>query len=162
MHVSAQPTGICTSVLMSLFSFRKPQVVITLQDRGGRFFTDVCDVARKTATHVRSLSELLRLELAEYLAQQVRRIVFFVIAGVMLLIAYLCLCAFACVVLQECLQSWVWAVGIVCLFNLLVGLVALLCGKMCKPGPLAAATRDEIKNDVRCLKILLSDKNENS
>ena len=79
---------------MSLFSFRKPQVVITLQDRGGRFFTDVRDVARKTATHVRSLSELLRLELAEYMAQQVRRIVFFVIAGVMLLIAYLCLCAF--------------------------------------------------------------------
>lgn len=147
---------------MSFFSFRKPQVVVTLQDQGGRLVDDVRAVARQAATHLKSLSELLRLELEEYFAQQMKRVAFFAVAGAMLLIAYLCLCAFCCVVLAEWWGSWMWATGAVFLFNFLVGLIALICGRSCKPGPLAAATREELRNDMQCLKILLKCEKESS
>lgn len=147
---------------MSFFSFKKPQVVITLQEQGSRLADDVRTVARQASAHLKSLAELLRLELEEYFAQQMRRMAFFAVACVMLLVAYLCLCACACVLLAQWLESWVWATGIVFLFNFMVGLIALLRGRSCKPGPFAAATREELKNDVKCLKILLSDESKNS
>lgn len=147
---------------MSFFSFKKPQVVITLQEQSGRLVDDVRTVARQASTHLKSFAELLRLELEEYFAQQRRRAAYYAVAGVLLLVAYLCLCAFACVWLAQWLESWLWATGIVFLFNFMVGVIALLCGRSCKPGPFAAATREELKNDVKCLKILFSEENKNS
>lgn len=147
---------------MSLFSFRKPKVLTTLQEQGGGLVGDVRQAASQAVSHVGSLWALFRIELAEYASQQTRRVALFVAAGVLLVVSYALLCAFVCVALNLWLESWLWAVGIVLLVNALAGVIILLSALRAKPAPLAEVTRQELKNDLECLKILLSEENTKS
>lgn len=147
---------------MSLFSFRKPKVIATLQEQGGDLVDDVRKAARYTASHARSLLALLKVELAEYVAQQSRRAVLFAAAGVMLLFAYALLCVWLCVVLNMWLASWAVSVAIVLLLNAVPGLILAMMALRAKPAPLAEATRRELKNDLECLRILLSNERTKS
>lgn len=147
---------------MSLFSFRKPKVITTLQEQGGDLVDDVRKAARYTASHARSLLALLKVELAEYVAQQSRRAVLFAAAGVMLLFAYALLCVWLCVVLNTWLASWAVSVAIVLLLNAVPGLILAMMALRAKPAPLAEATRQELKNDLECLRILLSNEKTKS
>lgn len=147
---------------MSLFSFRKPKVITTLQEQGGDLVDDVRKAARYTASHARSLLALLKVELAEYVAQQSRRAVLFAAAGVMLLFAYALLCVWLCVVLNTWLASWAASVAIVLLLNAVPGLILAMMALRAKPAPLAEATRRELKNDLECLRILLSNEKTKS
>ena len=147
---------------MSLFSFRKPKVITTLQEQGGGLVGDVRQAASQAVSHVSSLLTLFKIELAEYVSQQSRRVALFVAAAVLLLTSYALLSAFACVALNMWLESWLWAVGIVLLVNALAGVIILLAALRAKPAPLAEVTRQELKNDLECLKILLSEENTKS
>lgn len=147
---------------MSLFSSRKPKVITTLQEQGGDLVDDVRKAARYTASHARSLLALLKVELAEYVAQQSRRAVLFAAAGVMLLFAYALLCVWLCVVLNMWLASWAVSVAIVLLLNAVPGLILAMMALRAKPAPLAEATRQELKNDLECLRILLSNEKTKS
>ena len=147
---------------MSLFSFRKPKVITTLQEQGGDLVDDVRKAARYTASHARSLLALLKVELAEYVAQQSRRAVLFAAAGVLLLFAYALLCVLLCVVLNMWLSSWAVSVAIVLLLNAVPGAILAIAALRDKPAPLAEATRRELKNDLECLRILLSNEKTKS
>ena len=147
---------------MSLFSFRKPKVITTLQEQGGDLVDDVRKAARYTASHARSLLALLKVELAEYVAQQSRRAVLFAAAGVLLLFAYALLCVLLCVVLNMWLSSWAVSVAIVLLLNAVPGTILAIVALRDKPAPLAEATRRELKNDLECLRILLSNEKTKS
>jgi uncharacterized membrane protein YqjE len=140
----------------------KPKVLTTLQEQGGDLVDDVRKAARYTASHARSLLALLKVELAEYVAQQSRRAVLFAAAGVMLLFAYALLCVWLCVVLNTWLASWAVSVAIVLLLNAVPGLILAMMALRAKPAPLAEATRQELKNDLECLRILLSNEKTKS
>lgn len=147
---------------MSLFSFRKPQVLTSLQEQGGELLAEIRNSLAYAKSHAGSLLSLFRLELAEYVAQQRRRVVLFAVAGVALLVGYLLLCVLGVLALQLLLNSWLAAVAVVFAINVLVGVVVLCKALRAKPEPLAAATRAELKNDLECLKILLSNENKDS
>lgn len=147
---------------MSLFSFRKPQVLTSLQEQGGELLSEIRNAAAYAKSHAGSLLSLFRLDLAEYMAQQRRRVVMFAAAGIAFLVGYLLLCVLAVLALQLVLGSWLWAVAAVFAFNVLVGIWMLVKAWRAKPAPLAAATRAELKNDLECLKILLSKENKHS
>lgn len=147
---------------MSLFSFRKPQVLTSLQEQGGELLSEIRNAAAYVKSHAGSLLALFRLDLAEYMAQQRRRVVMFAAAGIAFLVGYLLLCVLAVLALQLAFASWLWAVGAVFAFNVLVGILMLVKALRAKPAPLAAATRAELKNDLECLKILLSKENKHS
>ena len=147
---------------MSLFSFRKPKVITTLQEQGGGLVDDVRKVANYTASHARSLLALLKIELAEYVSQQTRRAVMFAVAGVLLFFSYALLCVLLCLVLNIWLGSWLISVAAVLLLNAVPGLLLVVAALRAKPAPLAEATREELKNDLECLKILLSNEKTKS
>lgn len=147
---------------MSLFSFRKPKVLTSLQEQGGELLSEIRKAARNVKSHAGSLLSLFRLDLSEYVAQQLRRVVMFVAAGIAFFVGYLLLCVLAVLLLQHVVASWLWAVAAVFAFNVLVGIWMLVKALRAKPAPLAAATRAELKNDLECLKILLSKENKNS
>lgn len=144
---------------MSFFSFKKPRAIADLQEQGGAALGGVKNTVVRTFSHAGSLWQLLQIELQEYAAHQVKRVVV-VVAGVLLLLfGYLLLCAFACVAAHAWLESWLLATGLVCVLHLVVGGVLLLVGIKSNPGPVAPATRQEIKNDWQCLKLLFSKEN---
>ncbi len=147
---------------MSLFSIRKPKVITTLQEQGGGLVDDVRKAARYTASHARSLLALLKIELAEYVAQQSRRAVMFVLGGVLLIFSYALLCVLLCMALNTWLESWLLSVAIVWLLNAVPGLMLAVVALRAKPAPLAEATREELKNDLECLKILLNNEKTKS
>lgn len=147
---------------MSFFFFRKPQALSDMQEHGERVVADVRELAVQAGTHFSALLQLLKMELLEYGACQVQRI-FALAAGMfLLLVSYLALCVMLCVALDLWLGSWVLAVGIVCLLNALGGVSMLAVAMYRKPGMLAPATRQEIKDDLQCLKILLQPGKEKS
>ncbi len=147
---------------MSLFSFRKPQVLTSLQEQGGELLSEIRNAAAHVKSHAGSLLSLFCLDLAEYIAQQRRRVVMFIAAGIAFLVGYLLLCVWAVLALQPVFASWLWAVAVVFAFNVLVGILMLVKACRAKPAPLAAATKAELKNDLECLKILLSKENKHS
>lgn len=108
----------------------------------------------QTVRHVEALAELLQLELSEYVRGQARRMLAQVVAGVLLVCAYLMLCFFAVVELQT-LVGMRWAILAVVVFNVVLGLVALLVAALCKPAGVAPSTVQELKNDVRCVQLYL-------
>ncbi len=141
-------------------SFKKPEVVSTLHERGGELVTDARQAALNTVQHLGALVELFRLELREYGQRQVRRMVAIVVGVGLLLVSYLLLCAVLCVLLGLWLD-WHLAVAIVFLVNFAGGLGLLICGIRKNPGPLAPATQQELRNDLQCLKIAI-DENKKS
>lgn len=147
---------------MSLFSFKTPKFITTLQKQGGLLADDVKQMAGQTFSHVSSLLALLRLELAEHLVQRRRQVAFFAAAAFFLVMAYLAFCVLFGVLMYRCTGSVEGAIAIVLLVNLLVGGWAFVKACHNKPEPLAEATREEIKNDITCLKILFSKEKEGS
>ncbi len=141
-----------------MFSWlKKPDLVTTLHERGGEVLADARQAATDAVQHTESLLALFRLELREYGQCQARRMVAILAGAGLLLVSYLLLCAALCVLLGQYVE-WPLAVGIVFLANLVVGLVLLICGVKMNPGPLAPATRQELKNDLQCLKLALAEK----
>ncbi len=144
---------------MSFFPFRKPRAVAALQEQGGAALGGVKEAAARSLSHAGALWQLLQIELQEYATHQVKRVVAVVLGVVLLLFGYLLLCAFACVAAHAWLGSWLLATGLVCVLHLVAGGIILLAGIKSNPGPLAPATRQEIKNDWQCLKLLFSKEN---
>ncbi len=147
---------------MALFSFRKPQRLASLQEQGGELLGGVKGVANRAFAHIGALLQLLQVELQQYVGHQVRRLVLMVTGALLLLIGYLVFCAFACVGMHALLGSWLYATGVVSLAHLLVGLVVLLIGVKSSAGAVAPATRQELKNDWQCIKLLVSKENNKS
>ena len=147
---------------MSLFSFRKPKALASLQQQGGELLGGVKGMAGQTVAHVGALLQLLCAELQQYLGHQVRRAVAVAAGALLLFFGYLVFCAFACVGLQELLGSWLLATGVVSLAHLVVGFIVLLIGVKSSPGPVAPATREELKNDWQCIKLLISKEHSKS
>lgn len=145
-----------------MFSFSKPKILTTLQQQGGRLADDVRRLAGHSGAHVKSLLALLRLEVAEYVKQRRRQTLLFAIAGVFLLVAYLTFCVLCGVLMYRCTASCEGAVVFVLLLNLLAGCFIFAKAVKSKPAPLAESTREEIKNDIACLKILFSKEKEDS
>lgn len=144
---------------MSLFSFTPRERVAALQKQGEATLAGVRHAVLQATSHLEALLDLLCLELAEYGAHQAKRLLSLALGVVLLLCAYVLLCLFACVALSAWL-GWLWAVGVVCLLNLLAGALALVVGVKCRPGPLAPATRQELKNDVQCIRLILREKSK--
>lgn len=129
----------------------------TLREQGGEVVSDLRQAVLHATRHAESLAELLHLELGEYARGQVRRALALSVAAALFVCAYLLLCAFAVVELQPLLGTR-WAILAVVLFNVALGLVALLVAALCKPAGVAPATVQEIKNDLRCVQLYLKGK----
>ncbi len=140
-----------------LSRFKKPDLIATLQEQGGEVVADARSAATEAVRHAEDLLELFRMELREYGQRQARRMVAILAGGVLLLVSYLLLCAALCVLLGRWLD-WPLAVGSVFLVNFVLGLVLLICGVKMKPGPVAPATQQELKNDLQCLKLAIEQK----
>lgn len=132
----------------------------TLREQGGLIVSNVRDAVFYATRHLETLVELFQLELCEYGRKQTRRMIALIIGAVLLLCAYMLLCIFAVVELQP-LMGTMWAFLAVFAFNVVVGLVALLVGALCKPTGVAPSTVQELKNDIRCVQLYLKEK-ENS
>ena len=147
---------------MSMFSFSKPKILTTLQQQGGILADDIRRLAGHSSAHIKSLVALLRLELAEYVKQRRRQALLYAVAGVFLLVAYLSFCLLCGIMMYRCTGSCEGAVVFVLLLNLLAACFVFAKAVKSKPAPLAEATREEIKNDIACLKILFSKEKEDS
>lgn len=110
-------------------------------------------VTQRAMEHTGALGALLSEEVKEYATHQVQRLLMAVVACVLLLGAYLLLCALSTVVLSAYV-GLTCALGIVLFINLLVALVLLLGVKRMAGKQLAPATVQELKNDWQCLKLL--------
>lgn len=108
----------------------------------------------RTLEHAQALTELFQMELAEYLEFQRRRGAYMVLAVVLLLVSYLLSCALMVVLLAPH-AGWAGALLLVLLVNVLGAVILLLRAVALGREPLAPATRDELKNDWQCLKLLL-------
>lgn len=139
---------------MPLFSRSSDSKLTTLRKQGGSVIAGVRETLLQTSDHLEAVLELFRMELREYGEKQARRVVALVAGVFFLLCAYVVFCAFACVLLSTWLD-WIWAVAAVCLINALLGGVAIVVGLKCKPGPIAPATMQELKDDVQCIKLML-------
>lgn len=129
----------------------------TLREQGGEVVSDLRQVLLHTTSHFEALAELLQLELEEYARGQFKRLVAIVLSAALLGCAYLLLCVWAVVELSPHIGLR-WAFIGVALFNVVVGLVALIVGARCKPAGVAPATMQEIKNDVRCVQLYLKER----
>ena len=141
---------------MSLFSRDSESKITTLQKQGGAVLADVREVLLQASHHMEALLELFQLELREYGEKQARRIAALVVGVFLLLCAYAVFCALVCVLFSAWL-GLAWAVAIVCLINVLLGGVALWYGVKSKPGPIAPATLQELKDDVQCIRLMLKE-----
>ncbi len=139
---------------MSLFKRDTEGKLTTLQKQGGSVLSDVREALLQTSDHLEAVLELFRLELREYGEKQARRIAALVAGVFLLLCAYFVFCALLCVLLSSWL-GWVWAVAVVCLANALPGVAAVVMGLKCKPGAIAPATLQELKDDVQCIRLML-------
>ncbi len=141
-----------------MFAWLKKQgFLATLQEQGGEVLADARQAAANATQHAETLVELFRLEIREYGQRQARRMAAMAVGAGLMLVSYLLLCAALCVLLGQYMEM-VYAVGIVFLANFLAGLLLLVCGAQSNPGPLAPATRQELKNDLQCVKSALTEK----
>lgn len=110
-------------------------------------------VAQRAVEHTSALGALFSEEVKEYTAHQLQRLVMLIVACVLLLGAYLLLCA----ALAATLCIWVHpalALAAVFFINLVVALVLLRAVRRMGCKKLAPATAQELKNDWECLKLL--------
>lgn len=108
----------------------------------------------RTMDHAQALTELFQVELAEYLDFQRRRGAYMVMAVVLLLVSYLLACALVVVLLAPH-TGWAGALLMVLSANVMGAVILLLRAMALGREPLAPATREELKNDWQCLKLLL-------
>lgn len=130
-----------------------------LRDEAVAVLQQARSVAQRTVEHTSALGALLSAEVKEYAAHQVQRLIMVVLACVLLLGAYFVSCALLAVVLNMWL-GLVWALGIVCLLNLLVAIMLLRGVRRMGGKQLAPATVQELKNDWQCLKLLCQEKSK--
>lgn len=136
--------------------FHIPERVASAKERGRAAVGGVRAAASHAVDHAQSLAELLRLELQEYGAAQTRRLAVVSVAVVLLLTAYLSLC----VCLSVWLSGWMgWMGSVACIgaLNLAGGIVLLLLARALSPGSVAPLTRQELKSDLECLKLLMKE-----
>lgn len=119
----------------------------------------VRSVAQRAVEHTSALGALFSAEVKEYASVQVCRLAMVVAACVLLLGAYLLLCALLVVVLLVWMPL-AWALGCVFLLNLAVAVCLLLLVKYTAGKKLAPATVEELKNDWQCLKLLCKENKE--
>lgn len=137
--------------MFSLFKSKEQKG--NLRDEAVAALQQVRGAAQRTAEHVSAVGALLSEEIKEYAAHQAQRLVMVIVACVLLLGAYLLLCALSVAVLSIWL-GLVSALGIIFLLNLVVALWLLVRAKKMAEKQLAPATVEEIKNDWQCLKLL--------
>jgi uncharacterized membrane protein YqjE len=147
---------------MSLFPFRKPKTITTLLEQGGAAFGGIKETATRVTSHVEALWQLLLAELQEYAQFQLQRVLLLLLGTVLLLFGYLLLCAFVCVLLQAWWGSWLLSIGVVCVLHLAASVSCLLIGARRKPGSAAPLTKQELQNDLQCLKLLFNRENKKS
>lgn len=126
-------------------SLLKEEAVAVMQQARG--------VAQRAVEHTGALGALFSEEVKEYAAHQVQRLIMAVLGGVLLLGAYFVLCALLAVLLAMCI-GLAWALVVVFLLNLLVGIWLLMAVKRMAGKKLAPATAQELRNDWQCLKLL--------
>ncbi len=136
---------------------KKPDIVTTLQERGGEVVADARRAALNGVRHTEALVELFREELREYGQRQANRMAAILVGAGLLLVSYLLLCAALCALLGLWLD-WPYAIGIIFLVNFLAGLCLLRSGLKKKPGKLAPLTCQELSNDIQCLKLAIAEK----
>ncbi len=134
----------------------KRDILPTLREQGGEALSGMRRTLLRTVAHAESLLELFRLELGEFGQRQLRRVVFVALGAGLLLVSYLLLCAALCVLLSLWMHPLA-AVGIVLAINVLAGGICLVAGLRVRAGPLAPATRQELKTDFQCLKIAIGE-----
>ncbi|MBP3499883.1 MAG: phage holin family protein [Akkermansia sp.] len=126
-------------------SLLKEEAVAVMQQARG--------VAQRAVEHTGALGALFSEEVKEYAAHQVQRLIMAVLGGVLLLGAYFVLCALLAVLLAMYI-GLAWALVVVFLLNLLVGIWLLMAVKRMAGKKLAPATAQELRNDWQCLKLL--------
>lgn len=126
-------------------SLLKEEAVTVMQQARG--------VAQRAVEHTGALGALFSEEVKEYAAHQVQRLIMAVLGGVLLLGAYFVLCALLAVLLAMYI-GLAWALVVVFLLNLLVGIWLLMAVKRMAGKKLAPATAQELRNDWQCLKLL--------
>ena len=126
-------------------SLLKEEAVAVMQQARG--------VAQRAVEHTGALGALFSEEVKEYAAHQVQRLIMAVLGGVLLLGAYFVLCALLAVLLAMYI-GLAWALVVVFLLNLLVGIWLLMVVKRMAGKKLAPATAQELRNDWQCLKLL--------
>ncbi|MBQ2868876.1 MAG: phage holin family protein [Akkermansia sp.] len=126
-------------------SLLKEEAVAVMQQARG--------VAQRAVEHTGALGTLFSEEVKEYAAHQVQRLIMAVLGGVLLLGAYFVLCALLAVLLAMYI-GLAWALVVVFLLNLLVGIWLLMAVKRMAGKKLAPATAQELRNDWQCLKLL--------
>ena len=126
-------------------SLLKEEAVAVMQQARG--------VAQRAVEHTGALGALFSEEVKEYAAHQVPRLIMAVLGGVLLLGAYFVLCALLAVLLAMYI-GLAWALVVVFLLNLLVGIWLLMAVKRMAGKKLAPATAQELRNDWQCLKLL--------
>lgn len=145
---------------MLFFSRQTRETVDALREQGRSAASSVRDTVIHVAEHLRAVTALLGVELQEYAARQTNRLIALA-AGVFLgVCGYLMLCALVCLLIGGCIGI-LWGMAIVCAAHFLAAGILIILALNRKPGSLAPATRQELKNDLQCLRILLNSKKEN-
>lgn len=122
--------------------------------KGPALWESTRETAAQTMEHAQALAELFRTELDEYIERRRIRMLCIALAAVMLLAAYELLCALLAVLLAP-MVGLAMALGIVLLLNLCAATLLLTWAAAQSREPLAPATRTELKNDWKCLKLLI-------
>lgn len=145
---------------MSLFPGQSRETVDTLREQGKSALSGLRDTLIHVVAHIRALTALFGVELQEYTARQTRRLIALVLGIFLLVCGYLTFCALLCALIGSYIGI-LWGMAIVCAAHFLAAGILILLAINRKPGPLAPAARQELKNDLQCLQILLEGKKEN-
>lgn len=140
--------------------FVPPEKSDSLRAQGGAVVSGLRSAVLQSTRHFEALAQLLQFELQEYGSIQMKRIALIAVGSVLLVVAYAFFCLAAII---ACKLLWgesgmYLSIGIVVLFNMLVGLLLLGIGLKRKPAGIAPATCRELKDDLQCVKLYLKGK----
>lgn len=145
---------------MPFFSQQTKETVDALREQGRSAASNMRDTAIHIAGHLRAVAALFGVELQEYAARQTDRLVALAVGIFLAACGYLVLCALVCLLIGSCIGI-LWGMAVVCAAHFLAAGILIILALNHKPGSLAPATRQELKNDLRCLQILLDSKKGN-
>lgn len=114
------------------------------------------DFFMHSAVHIGALAELFAVEASEYSTLLRRRVLLLCIGGAAMAVAYFSLWAILVMLMWE---NWCGygALAVLTGFHFLVALIFIIAGWMTKPGRLAPMTVEELKSDLTCIKLSLSE-----
>jgi len=145
---------------MLFFSQQTKETVDTLREQGKSAASHVRGTIIHAAEHLRALSALFGVELQEYAARQTSRLIALSVGIFLATCGYLILCALLCALIGSYIGI-LWGMAIVCAAHFLAAGTLIILALNKKPGPLAPATRQELKNDLQCLQMILGNEKEN-